>query len=89
MTLEEGSEHPGVANLGRPTFDPAQELLEAHLFDFDADLYGRKIEVALHAYIREEKRFEGIGAADCPYARGTKRAAPARACPICNLMSDR
>ncbi len=61
VTLEDGSEHPGVANLGiRPTFDPAQELLEAHLFDFDADLYGRKIEVALHAYIREEKRFDGI-----------------------------
>lgn len=61
VTLEDGSEHPGVASLGvRPTFDPPQELLEAHLFGFDGDLYGRKIEVALHAYIREEKRFDGI-----------------------------
>jgi riboflavin kinase/FMN adenylyltransferase len=61
VTLEDGSEHPGVASLGvRPTFEPAKELLEAHLFDFDGDLYGRKIEVALHAYIREEKRFDGI-----------------------------
>ncbi len=61
VTLDDGSEHPGVANLGvRPTFDPPQELLEAHLFDFEGDLYGRKIEVALHAYIREEKRFDGI-----------------------------
>jgi riboflavin kinase/FMN adenylyltransferase len=61
VTLEDGSEHPGVASLGvRPTFEPAQELLEAHLFDFAGDLYGRKIEVALHAYIREEKRFDGI-----------------------------
>jgi riboflavin kinase/FMN adenylyltransferase len=61
VTLEDGSEHPGVANLGvRPTFDPPQELLEAHLFDFYGDLYGQKIEVALHAFIREEKRFDGI-----------------------------
>jgi riboflavin kinase/FMN adenylyltransferase len=61
VTLEDGSEHPGVASLGvRPTFEPPTELLEAHLFGFEGDLYGRKIEVGLHAYIREEKRFDGI-----------------------------
>jgi riboflavin kinase/FMN adenylyltransferase len=61
VRLDDGSEHPGVASLGvRPTFDPPQELLEAHLFDFDGDLYGRRIEVALHAYIREEMKFDGI-----------------------------
>jgi riboflavin kinase/FMN adenylyltransferase len=63
VTLDDGSEHPGVASLGvRPTFDPPQELLEAHLFDFDGDLYGRTIEVALHAYIREEKKFDDVEA---------------------------
>jgi len=63
VTLEDESEHPGVASLGiRPTFDPPQELLEAHLLDFDGDLYGQEIEVALHAYIREEKKFDGIEA---------------------------
>jgi riboflavin kinase/FMN adenylyltransferase len=61
VTLEDGSERPGVANLGvRPTFEPPQELLETHIFGFDGDLYGRKIEVALHAYIREEMKFDGI-----------------------------
>jgi riboflavin kinase/FMN adenylyltransferase len=61
VTFDDGSDHPGVASLGvRPTFDPPQELLEAHLFDMDADLYGRKIEVALHAYIREEKKFGDV-----------------------------
>lgn len=61
VTLEDGSEHPGVASLGiRPTFEPPMELLEAHLFGFAGDLYGRKIEVALHAFIREEKRFETL-----------------------------
>jgi riboflavin kinase/FMN adenylyltransferase len=56
-----GSEHPGVASLGvRPTFEPPEELLEAYLFGFDGDLYGRKIAVALHAYIREEKKFGDV-----------------------------
>jgi riboflavin kinase / FMN adenylyltransferase len=63
VTLDDGSEIPGVASLGvRPTFEPAQELLEAHLFDFDSDLYGRTIEVALHAFIREEKKFAEVEA---------------------------
>ena len=62
-TLDDGSEHPGVASLGiRPTFEPPQELLEAHLFDFAGDLYGRKIEVALHAFIRDERKFDSVEA---------------------------
>jgi riboflavin kinase/FMN adenylyltransferase len=63
VTLDDGSEHPGVASLGiRPTFDPPQELLEAHLFDFDGDLYGRRIDVALHGFIREELKFDSLDA---------------------------
>jgi len=63
VTLEDGSEYPGVANLGvRPTFEPPEELLEAHLFGFDGDLYGRKIEIALHAFIREEQKFDRVEA---------------------------
>src|SRR3954447_3155259 len=63
VTLDDGSEHPGVASLGvRPTFQPPQELLETHLLDFDGDLYGRKIEVGLHAFIRDEKKFDDISA---------------------------
>jgi len=56
-----GSEHDGVANVGvRPMFDPPRELLEAVLFDFDGDLYGRTIEVALHSFLRPEMKFEGV-----------------------------
>jgi riboflavin kinase/FMN adenylyltransferase len=63
VTLDDGSEHPGVASLGvRPSFAPPRELLEAHLFGFDGDLYGRGIEVALHAFIREEKKFDDVPA---------------------------
>jgi riboflavin kinase/FMN adenylyltransferase len=61
VTLDDGSEHPGVASVGvRPTFHPPQELLEAHLFDFEGDLYARTVEVALHAFIRDEQRFETV-----------------------------
>ena len=63
VTLDDGSEHPGVASLGvRPTFEPPRELLEAYLFGFEGDLYGRKIEVALHAFIREERKFDDVEA---------------------------
>jgi riboflavin kinase/FMN adenylyltransferase len=61
--LDDGSEHDGVASLGvRPMFDPPQELLEAVLFDFDGDLYGRTIEVALHHYLRPEAKFDSVEA---------------------------
>ena len=62
-TLADGSEHPGVASIGvRPTFSPPSELLETHLFDYAGDLYGQRIEVALHAFIRDEKKFDGVDA---------------------------
>ena len=61
--LDDGSDHDGVASLGvRPMFDPPQELLEAVLFDFDDDLYGRTIEVALHHYLRPEAKFDSVEA---------------------------
>ncbi len=55
---------PGVASLGtRPTVDGGGEpLLEAHLFDFDGDLYGRKIEVEFVAKLRDEARFDSLDA---------------------------
>ena len=62
-TLPDGSEHPGVASIGvRPTFSPPSELLETHLFDYAGDLYGQRIEVALHAFIRDEKKFDDVDA---------------------------
>jgi riboflavin kinase/FMN adenylyltransferase len=61
MRIGEDSDHPGVASLGiRPTFEPPVELLEAHAFDIDEDLYGRTIEVDLVDYIRPEKKFDDL-----------------------------
>ena len=53
--------HDGVANLGyRPTFNGDKCVLEAHLFDFDEDIYGAHLRVALVDYIRPEHKFDGI-----------------------------
>ena len=55
--------HPAVASLGtRPTLDGTVPLLESHLFDFDAELYGRKIDVDFVARLRDEVRFDTIEA---------------------------
>jgi riboflavin kinase/FMN adenylyltransferase len=71
----DGIEHAGVASLGiRPMFDPPKELLEAFLFDFEGDLYGHEIEVALHAYLRPEARFEGMEALQAQMARDEAEA---------------
>ena len=63
VRLDDGREFAGVGSLGiRPTFEPPVELLEANLFDVDEDLYGRTIEVALHAFIRAEEKFDSLAA---------------------------
>lgn len=63
VRLDDESEHCGVASFGiRPMFEPPQELLEAHLFDWDGDLYGRRIEIDLVAWIRAEAKFASIDA---------------------------
>lgn len=63
-TLTDGRSVPGVANLGRrPTLggDPISRL-EAHLFDFEGDLYGQEASVALHHFLREERKFADFNA---------------------------
>jgi riboflavin kinase/FMN adenylyltransferase len=54
---------PGVASLGtRPTVNGVEPLLEAHVFDFSGDLYGRAIEVEFVAKLRDEAKFESLDA---------------------------
>lgn len=54
---------PGVASLGiRPTIDGTEPLLEAHLFDFDGDLYGRRLDVEFVAKLRDELKFSDLDA---------------------------
>lgn len=59
----DGSSHPCAVNIGRrPTFHLHAEcsLLEAHLIDFDADLYGESCTVSFVDFLRSERRFDGV-----------------------------
>jgi riboflavin kinase/FMN adenylyltransferase len=54
---------PGVASLGtRPTVGGGRPLLEAHIFDYNGDLYGREIEVEFVAKLRDEQHFASLDA---------------------------
>jgi riboflavin kinase/FMN adenylyltransferase len=54
----DGRRYDAVASFGRrPTFDNGPVLLEVFLFDFAGDLYGKSIDVAFIAFIRDEKAF--------------------------------
>jgi riboflavin kinase/FMN adenylyltransferase len=54
---------PAVASLGtRPMVNGREMLLEAHLFDFDADLYGQELEVEFIARLRDELTFPSMDA---------------------------
>jgi riboflavin kinase / FMN adenylyltransferase len=57
------SDWPGVASLGtRPTVGGIEPVLEAHLFDFDGDLYDRRLQVTFVAKLRDEARFPDLDA---------------------------
>lgn len=61
----DGVERPTAISLGRrPTFYEAQEtsLLEAHLLDFDGDLYGQPARVRFVERLRGEERFDSVEA---------------------------
>jgi riboflavin kinase/FMN adenylyltransferase len=55
--------YPAVASLGvRPMFGVNRPNFEVHLFDFEGDLYGATLSVALAAWLRPETTFDGLEA---------------------------
>jgi riboflavin kinase/FMN adenylyltransferase len=73
----DGAVYDGVANLGiRPMWQTAEPMLEAHLFGFTGDLYGRKIRVQLIDFLRPEAKFDSVEAL---VAQMDRDAAAARA----------
>jgi riboflavin kinase / FMN adenylyltransferase len=54
---------PAVSSLGtRPTVGGVEPLLETHIFDFDADIYTRRIGVEFVEKLRDELKFDGLDA---------------------------
>jgi len=61
VDLDEKISVPGVANVGmNPTFGNNRRTIEAHLFDFSADLYGQRLRVNFLEHIREERKFPSV-----------------------------
>lgn len=58
---DETNWHQGIVNVGRrPTFKGEGITVEAHIFDFDQDIYGKIARVAFVDFIRPEMKFDGI-----------------------------
>ena len=51
----------GIANYGvKPTFDKKNPILEVHIFNFNEDIYRKKIKVIFLKFIREEKNLNQL-----------------------------
>ncbi|WP_439559616.1 bifunctional riboflavin kinase/FAD synthetase [Dyadobacter sp.] len=51
----------GMLNIGvRPTVDGTVRTIEAHLFDFDKEIYGEDLKLELLHYLRPEQKFGGL-----------------------------
>ncbi|WNC73338.1 bifunctional riboflavin kinase/FAD synthetase [Thalassotalea psychrophila] len=65
----------GVANIGsRPTVNGIRQQLEVHIFDFNNDLYGQQIEVALLKKLRAEQRFASLDELTAQIAKDSEQA---------------
>lgn len=60
--LVDGGEYYGMMNIGkRPTVSTGNDIfIEVNIFDFDRNIYGKKIKVVIKDYIRDEKKFDSL-----------------------------
>ncbi|MBS0432219.1 MAG: bifunctional riboflavin kinase/FAD synthetase [Proteobacteria bacterium] len=80
---------PAVVSLGvRPMFDGKEPLLEVHLFDFDGDLYGRRIEVEFVHKMRDEKKFADLDALRAQMDRDATEARQVLSSPSCESRNS-
>ncbi len=56
-------QYKAILNIGdRPTVDGEKKTIEAHLIDFEGDLYGQDLRIYFQEFLREEKKFESLDA---------------------------
>ncbi len=65
----------GAANIGvKPTFGGNEVTIEAHLFDFSGDLYGKRLRVEFLERLRAEQRFSSVAELSGQIARDLDKA---------------
>ena len=75
LHLPDGSKHGSITNIGmRPTFAEPERTIEAHVFDFDRDIYGAQIRLDLIERIRPERKFESGAALAAQIKADLRRA---------------
>jgi riboflavin kinase/FMN adenylyltransferase len=85
-----GRLRPSVVNLGRrPTFGGGETTLEAHLLDFDQDLYGQSLRVEFVRRLRDERHFPDVPALLEQIRRDVAEARAALADPGAAEPTDR
>lgn len=85
----DGGSLPAVLNIGvRPTFGVLRRTVEAHVLDFDGDLYGRWLSLELVERLRGEQRFPGIDALRAAIAADVARAREVLAQPDRNDLGQ-
>ena len=63
LVTVDGKTYKAICNIGnKPTVGGQEDLLEAHIFDFNEDIYGKVIDVELKSFIRQEQKFEDFTA---------------------------
>ena len=74
VILDDGA-YPSITNVGmRPTFSESARSIEAHIFDFNRDIYDKRIKLELLERIRPEKKFENAEALKTQIAEDLKKA---------------
>ncbi len=74
LALDDGA-YASITNIGmRPTFAEPERTVEAHVFDFDRDIYGADVRLEFIERIRPERKFESAGALAAQIASDLKRA---------------
>jgi riboflavin kinase/FMN adenylyltransferase len=75
IILPDGTTHGSITNIGmRPTFAEPARTIEAHIFDFDRDIYDQEVKLELIERIRPEKKFESAAALAAQIASDVSRA---------------
>jgi riboflavin kinase/FMN adenylyltransferase len=71
----DGIVHAAIANTGvRPTFGESERTIEAHLLNFNGDLYGKTVRLAFVQRLRDERRFEDVDALRAQIEADRRRA---------------
>ncbi len=74
VVLPQGA-YPSITNIGmRPTFQESARSIEAHIFDFNRDIYDRTIKLEIIERVRPERKFESAAALGQQIALDLKRA---------------